>query len=304
MIIGFVGDNGPAREQALKKYIGEFTAVHGSSAIVRMSGDNIDLNDLADNLATAPFLSTKRMFIVRDLGLNKTASENFSKLIDNMAESTVLVVVESHIDSRSKYLKELKKQAEVREFVHLEGEDLLRWVIDQAKESGGSISYEDARYLIDRVGTNHQLLANEVAKLILYSPQIYQESIDLLTSYMPQSSVFAMLDAIFAGKIDRAIKLYAEQRTMGMEPQAILGMIGWQLNAMAIVKSADNMAVQQIANESRLNPFVVRKNLSLVKYINRARLLKMIDNVLKADRLLKTSSANADDVLQTLIMTL
>ena len=48
MITVFVGDNGPAREQAAKEYVGSFAGVHGHTAINRFNGDSTNLNELKE----------------------------------------------------------------------------------------------------------------------------------------------------------------------------------------------------------------------------------------------------------------
>ncbi|HOR23083.1 DNA polymerase III subunit delta [Candidatus Saccharibacteria bacterium] len=302
MITAFIGDNYPARETALKEFVGNFSTIHGAAAIDRLSGDSIELNLLKDSVATIPFLSSKRMVIVRGLGQNKEISDNFDDLVRYVADTTEFVVVENHLDSRSRFLTELKKYAEIKEFKHLEGEDLVDWVIEQVNQLGGSINRALANLLVDRVGDNHQMLANELEKLVLYDSKITKESIMELTSLNPQSSVFAMLDSTFNNQPARAIKLYKEQREQGLEPGYLLGMISWQLYVLAVVKSANGLSVDRIAKESKMNPFVIRKNLNIARRILNVKLRKMLDDTIEADRLIKQRSTNADDVLKTLIL--
>lgn len=302
MITAFIGDNYPARETALKEFVGNFSMIHGAAAIDKLSGDSIELNLLKDSVATIPFLSSKRMVIVRGLSQNKEISDNFGDLVGYVADSTELVVVENHLDSRSRFLTELKKYAEIKEFKHLEGEDLVDWVVEQVNQLGGSINRALANLLVDRVGNNHQILASELEKLVLYDPKITEESIMGLTSLNPQSSVFAMLDSTFNNQPARAIKLYKEQREQGLEPGYLLGMISWQLYVLAVVKSAIGLSVDRIAKESKMNPFVIRKNLNIARHVSNAKLRKMLDDTIEADRLIKRQSTNADDVLKTLIL--
>jgi DNA polymerase III delta subunit len=167
---------------------------------------------------------------------------------------------------------------------------------------GGSINRALANLLVDRVGDNHQMLANELEKLVLYDSKITKESIMELTSLNPQSSVFAMLDSTFNNQPARAIKLYKEQREQGLEPGYLLGMISWQLYVLAVVKSANGLSVDRIAKESKMNPFVIRKNLNIARRILNVKLRKMLDDTIEADRLIKQRSTNADDVLKTLIL--
>jgi DNA polymerase-3 subunit delta len=302
MIVAFVGDNGQAREQAAKEFIAGFVSVHGATAVDRFNAESLEIGQLIDAISTTPFLSPRRMVTLRDLSVNKHLVEHLEEIVNNTADTTDLVIIEEHIDGRSKYLTELKKLAEVREFANLDGEALVSWVIAQANLLGGSINYETAEALIDRVGTNHQLLANELAKLVLYQPKISNMTIQLLTTYSPQSSIFAMLDAAFAGDTSKALKLYTEQRTQGMEPQAILGMITWQLHALALVKTAGTLPQQEIASKAKLSPFVVRKNQTNAKNISEQKLISLIRQAIKVDKQIKTTKVNPDDSVQSLIM--
>jgi DNA polymerase-3 subunit delta len=302
MVISFIGDNGHAREQAAKEFTAGFVNLHGAVAVDKLAGEDIDIAVLTEAVSTVPFLSARRLVVVRDLGGNKDLAENIEAICKNVADTTDLIIVESHLDNRSKYLTNLKKVTEVREFTHLQGEELVAWVVEQAQKLKGQITRSVAIALIDRVGVNHQLLMNELAKLILFEPQITPETISQLTVRSPQSSVFAMLDAAFGGDTAKALKLYSEQRALGMEPIAILGMIVWQLHILNIVKSAGPINPNEIASEAKLSSFVVRKNLGTARRISSQKLEHLLDLTIETDKMLKQTSANDDDALQALIM--
>lgn len=302
VIIAFIGDNGYGRELAAEEYVAGFSSTHGSLAIDKFSADELEPRQLIDALSTIPFLSQRRMVVARDISTNKSLVESFEIIADSVADTTDFVIIEQHIDGRSKYLVKLKKTADVREFTHLEGDALVGWLVDESVNLGGSLGRQLAQKLIDRLGTNQQLLANELTKLILFNPHITNESIENLTSRTPQSSIFAMLDAAFAGKLNQALLLYGEQRAQGMEPQAILGMITWQLHILAIVKSAGPIQAGEVASRAKLSPFVVRKNQSNARHISDQKLIKLFEQAIRTDSLLKTTSTNADDALQSLIL--
>src|SRR5207302_5372047 len=103
------------------------------------------------------------------------------------------------------------------------------WLSETAKARNATLNPSDASYLVERVGLNQQLLANELDKLLLYNPQITRSSIDQLTDPTPQSTVFQLLEAAFAGRTKQALDLYAEQRGLKVEPQQIIAMLAWQL---------------------------------------------------------------------------
>src|SRR5690606_28500626 len=136
---------------------------------------------------------------------------------------------------------------------------------------------------VDRVGPNQQLISAELDKLLAYDPKITKNSIELLVEKTPQSTVFELLDAAFAGNTKRAMELYHEQRALRVEPQAIIAMLAWQLHVLALVKTAAGRSADQIAKEARLNPFVVRKSQNLARRLEAAQVKRMISELLELD---------------------
>lgn len=302
MITAFIGDNDPLREQAVKEYIAGFVGIYGPMAVEKYFGEEIEAGNLKDALSTLPFLSSKRLVVVRNLSLNKNLAEDINNIANYVTDNTDLILIEKHIDSRSKFLSKLKKIAEVKEFAHLEGSDLTAWIVKQAERHKAQISFKDAVFLIDRIGTNHQLLDNELKKLAIYNNKITSESIKELTTYSPKSSVFAMLDAAFSGDIARALILYKEQRIQGAEPKKIIGMIIWQLHILSVVKMAKDLPPNSIADQSKISPYVIRKTIPSAKRITEKKLVDILDQAIKIDLKIKTTKINPDEAVQALLL--
>ena len=302
MIISFIGDNSFAREKAAREFTDGFVGAHGTHSVDRFIATDIELDTLSGAVTTTPFLSQRRLIIVRDISANKIIAEHFEDILQQTADTSDLVIIESRIDGRSKYLQILRKMTDCREFSQLDTAELSSWIVAQTKQLGGSISQRDAQYLVERVGNNQQLVSQEIDKLTLYSPNITKETIDKLTEYMPQSSIFAMLEAAFAGDIKTALNLYKEQREQGMEPQAILGMIAWQLHILALVKTGQDKDPSEIASAAKLNPFVVRKSLAVTRRLSFADLSNLLELATTTDYKLKTSKMNADSAVSALLV--
>src|SRR5260370_1077233 len=77
----------------------------------------------------------------------------------------------------------------------LDEEGLALWLVAAAKAQGGKLSPADARFLVARVGVVQQLLAGELEKLLLYAPEITQQTIEMLVEATPQSKIFDLLEA-------------------------------------------------------------------------------------------------------------
>lgn len=298
------GSNGFALKRELDARVADFVNQHGDMALERLDGEEAEFSRLTEALQSLPFLVINKLVVLRAPGANKQFVEKFEELLPTISETTDVVIVEPKLDKRTQYYKALKNKTELKEFNELDAPQLARWLVEAAKERQGSLSFGDANYLVERVGTDQYLLHNELTKLLDYDPKITRETINLLTEPSPQSTIFELIDAAFNGRTKRAIELYAEQRKLKVEPQQIVAMLAWQLHTMALLKAAGDRTPDQIAREAKLNPFVVRKNLPLVKKLTMAELKDLVARVLELDIQLKSQSIDADDALQHLLLTI
>lgn len=300
--IVFIGDNSLEKEAAASEFVNNFVATHGSMAVDKFGGEELETSVLSNAITTMPFLSERRLVVVRDLSANKLLAESIETIIGNVADTTDLVIIESKIDKRSKYLSTIKKMTDVREFAALDGEKLVEFALERANKLEAKISRIDAIYLIDRVGQNQQMVSSELQKLALYNPIINKQNIDLLTTISPTSSIFNLIDSAFNGDLNKVLELYDEQRAQGVEPFNILGMIGWQLHILAIVKSAGNKTDADIASAAKLSPYIVRKNRVIAKRVGHAKLQDLINQTINTDKQLKTSTMDADLAIKNLLI--
>lgn len=301
MIYVFSGDNIFLRDKEAKEMVSSFCARHGDIAVQKLNGEDVTSQNLPDLILAQPFLTDKRMVQIRNLSKNKPVYEEFLKQAVNMPDTTDVVLVEDRMDSRPKTTNTLKQISDFREYTNLEGPELTNWLINYFEKNGSQIGHKEAIYLIDRVGVNQAVLSNEAVKLSLQKLPITQSLINELTVQSPHSSIFTMLDSIASGNLKGSLKLYEEQKIQGMEPQAILGMITWQLVSIATVATAKGITAGEIASKSSLSPYVVRKNQNLAKKLTKNKLIKMFDLAIEADTKLKTTSSNADNVIAQLI---
>lgn len=298
MVVTLTGANDFARKRELGRLVDEFVSGHGDLALERLDGEEADASRMQAALQSLPFLTARKMVVLRGPGKQKAFAEQIAGILRGVPETTDLIIVEPKLDKRSSYFKTLKKETDFREFTELDAAGLARWAQAYAKEQGGSLNAADAKALVDRLGPSQQMLAAELDKLLIYSPEITRQNIELLTEPMPQSTVFELLDAAFSGNTSRALELYQEQRALKVEPQAIIAMLAWQLHVLAVVKAAGNRPAAEITQIAKLNPFVVRKTQNLARNLTLDQIQRLISNLLKIDQTLKTKPINPDEVLQ------
>ena len=304
MTMTLTGENSFGLKAELSKQVTDFVGQHGDMALERLDGEEASFARLQEALQSLPFLTSKKLVVLHSPGKNKEFTEKAEQLLADLPETTDVIIIEPKLDKRLSYYKFLKSKTDFRDFPELDQAAMSRWLVDAAKAQNGSLSLADANRLIERVGVNQRLLANELEKLLLYDPSISRQTIDLLTDETPQSTIFQLLEAAFAGHVGRAMELYAEQRQLKVEPAQIVAMLTWQLHVMALLKTAGERTPDQIAREARLNPYVVRKTANVVRQLSLIDLKRLIADLLEIDLRLKREPLDADEALQNYLLSL
>ncbi len=304
MIITLAGDNSFGWQIALNELVAKFVEEHGDLALERIDGEEADIEKIEEALNSLPFLSTKKLVILRSPSKNKSFADRAEQILTNLPETNDVVIIETKLDKRLSYYKYLKSKTNYREYKELDINGLSQWLVAQAKTKGGELNLNDARYLADRVGLNQQLLGNELEKLLLYDEKVTRRTIDLLVDETPQSTIFQLLEAAFNGQSKKAIQLYSEQRALKVETPQIIAMLAWQLHILAIIKTAGDISADQIASDAKLNPFVVRKSQSVAAQLTLGQLKKLIADLLAIDIASKSSNIDSDEALQNYLLKL
>ena len=302
MVITLSGENSFGLKTELDALVSAFVAEYGDMGVERLDGEEASFGRLQEALQSLPFLANKKMVVLHTPSKNKEFSEKAAQLLGEVPDTTDVILVEPKLDKRLSYYKFLKSKTDFRDFPELDQPAMARWLVNSATDRGGSLSLGVASYLIERVGLNQRLLTNELDKLLLYDPTITRLTIELLTEETPQSTIFQLLEAAFAGRTRRALELYGEQRQLKVEPAQIIAMLAWQLHVMALLKTAGKRSPDQVAREAKLNPFVVRKTGAIVKRLSLIELKKLITDLLEIDIRLKREPLDADEALQNFLL--
>lgn len=303
-VITITGSNEFGRSHELRRAVADFVTKHGELAVERLDGEEHEFARIQEALTSLPFLVNKKMVVLQRPGANSQFVEAAESLLAGLPDTTELLLVEPKFDKRSSLYKLLKKQTDFRDFTALDETQLARWLCDEAKAAGAQLSSADARYLIERAGHNQQLLANELEKLRLYDPAISRQSIELLTDMAPQSTIFSLVEAAFAGNRQQALELYDEQRLLKIEPIQIIAMFAWQLHVLALVCAAKGQTAEQIAAAAKLKPYTVSKTMRLSQRVTLSRVKQLVDELVDIDQRSKRESLDLDEALRTFIVKL
>lgn len=304
MIKTMSGTNAYGLQHDLQKIVTRFTSEQGDLAVERIDGEEASFERMQEAITSLPFFSANKLVILRAPSAQKRFVENAQALLFDVPETNQLIIVEPKLDKRLSYYKFLKKHTELTDYNQPDENGMAAWLQRSAKDQGGAISSNDARYLIERTGINQQNLSNELSKLLLHDPTVTRQAIDLLTDPNPQSTVFELLEAGFAGNRQRAVALYAEQRAQKVEPQQIIAMLGWQLHLLTIIKTAGDRTVDTIAKDAKQKMFTIQKSQKIARQMDLRYLKSLLAELVDIDTRSKRSALDLDDALQLFLLRL
>lgn len=237
-------------------------------------------NEVREIAETVPFFADRRLIAIYDSGWFKKEN-TFSAFIPDIPETTTLLFIESNVEKTSELYKAVKENGYVSEMNGLSDEELKLFIASTLKKSNLSISPSAAEYLLERVGSDMNLLSTEVEKLASYclgNVEVTVSDIRKVTSVISEGQIFAMMDAIMNNDRKKATSLYAELLSAQEKPLRILyNLTNTFFSFYKVLSFADTgMSQDDIASNLSLRPFVVKKYIRLKKRWSYERILSAV----------------------------
>lgn len=292
MIYVLSGQNRHLAREKLVEIIQEFSKKYGESAVERYQGEDIDPANLVAILNGQSLFASSKLIIFRDmLAANKSANEKFLEMMDSIPEETSVVLLEGELDKRTSAYKKLSKQQGFFEFKELGPAELASFVSSYVKRHNKSINNGAVQELLARSGSDQSRLKNELDKLISYvDTEITKDDITILVEQSVDDQVFELLDNALRGRAQPALNILRDMEAAHKDPHQVLGMLIWQVQTLAIVKSGEDRPESQIAKEAKIHPFVVQKTKALTSNMSGAQINKIINLAAELDIKSKSTS--------------
>lgn len=216
-----------------------------------LRGPDVDVSGLSAALEALPMLAARRLVVLRDPGAMKKAQrERLERYLAKPAGDTVLLLVVP--STATKLDPWLAKAGTVFEFRELEGEDLLKWILKEAKERCGvTITAAAAERLASYCGSDLPMLAGELRKLAAYvnGATIDDAAVEAMTGVRPGVTLADLLDRVAqrdtTGAIAIVHEVLAQPKQSGVTTVLALTAqvlaIGWGCAARARGLSANRL---------------------------------------------------------------
>ncbi len=279
----------------LKRWKEAFVEKYGETDLEEIDGESTKIEQIINSISTLPFLSEKRLVILKNFLSSQKAdvANELLPLIENLPETTVLVMAETkEPDKRTSIFKKLSTLATNRLFLKPKGAQLYTWIQRRIEQNNSSISSESATYLASILGDDLFALDQAAQKLALYSKgtQVTREMIDDLVTGNVQKSIFTLTDQLAQKNYSGALETIELLQEQGEDPAFIFSMIVRQFRLILEMKtlSEQNLPAPMMARKMAVHPFVISSTIRFTKNFTYEYLKQTLAQFLELDRRLKT----------------
>ena len=265
------------------------------------------LDDALEDLNTYGLFSDKKIVIINNFDKMDPLLNNIEELlkyVENSSSLNLLFVVSDKYDDRKKIIKDLKKKME---FIKISTDpvEFTKSCLEGYKIENGVINL-----LVNNTLGDVTRLYNECNKLKTYKindKYISKDDVDELSFKKLGDSTeitFQFSRALAEKDKKSALILYQELLNYKIEPLSIIGLLASQFRIMYQVKSLEekNMRNDEITSSLKEKPYRITKTRELTRYYSKKEILDLMIKLEDIDLKIKTTSVDANTLVQLFIL--
>ncbi|MEP0841613.1 MAG: DNA polymerase III subunit delta [Phycisphaerae bacterium] len=178
-------------------------------------GPSAELAVVLDDLRTLPFLSDRRLVLVREADAFITRFRaDLEAYLESPSPTGVLLLECKSLPANTRLYKKIDAQGGIRACPEVKANAIGGWLAGRAREAhGAAIEPQAAALLAELVGTELGLLDAELEKLALYVGDrrtITADDVKALVGQQREEEIWGIMSAIAAGDRARALTLWEE----------------------------------------------------------------------------------------------
>jgi DNA polymerase-3 subunit delta len=197
-------------------------------------GSEIDIKTFVSTARSFPFLSDRRVMIVRELERLKGKWKPLVEYCANPVDSTVVILLFTTHDEKGRRIrppkdftaleKAVKARGKIIQFDRLNDSGLNKWVTSRVKRLNFDIDAGGVSSLISSAGTNLYDLSNELEKLgvVFEGGRVSGEDVASVIGSYRMRSIFDMLDSIIKGDSASALMILSGIINSGAERPSVV----------------------------------------------------------------------------------
>lgn len=291
------------------KLLGELTGDGDTLNFMKFAGNGVNTQELIDFCSELPFFADRRVALVENSGLFKSSNEELAKKLENIEDTSVIIFVETDVDTRYKLFKAVDRLGEALEFVTPDDKMMVTWVRSLFRAEKVEATDAAIYKIIETAKMDMSCIKNDVDKLISYGwdkKQISVEDVELLCSQDAESKVYQMIDLIIAKQKEKAARMYHDLLENKEAPIMINSCIMKQYNKLLLVKMAvaDGAADARLAKIAECPVWAVKNYKAQCRQYSESQLKSIVERCNDMDYRLKTGQVEDRAALEVMIVEL
>lgn len=308
----------------------------GAEDAVENAPGEIDVDQLIGLIETVPFFAEKHVVIVRDAPFFKAANagkkadgpgekqrpekkrgkdakqERLQQLLQDMPPfAYVIFLMKEKPDQRRKLTKLVEQAGLFLDAEPVRPWNINEWLQGKLRDIGKEMDREAHEYFLGAVSMMQQIslsyLDQEFDKIALFSrqPRITKAEMIEVFSGLPETSVFALIDAVSAKDVKKALALLVRQLQDGTYFAVLLALLARHVRQLwqARLLMAQGCYGRQLAKKLELNPYIAEKLGRAAKRFRDDQLRQAYLAIVDADYRLKTGQGG-NELLERILIVL
>lgn len=270
-------------------------------------GKDINTGAIIDLAETLPFFADRRLIMIENSSVFKSAGEELAAYMKEIAETTCFVFTEDEVDKRSRMYKAVKNAGRIVEFARQPENILVQWILGRLKKENKKITRPVLQLFLAKTGNDMENIDKELEKLLCYTlgrDIITAEDVEAVCVTQTTGKIFEMINAIAEKKQKQALELYYDLLALKEPPMRILFLIARQFQILFQVKelTRQNHDSKFIAAKAGIPEFTVRRNQAQARSFSLEQLRKAVEDCVQAEEDVKTGNMNDRMSVELLIV--
>ena len=305
----FLGEEDFLKEEAIEKLKSRLFETNTRAFVYSIfygREKDFSIHGLLDSLNTVPFLSKKRLVILKDADLLLAGQNKFViSYLKNPRQSSVFIIESSLPSIKGGFLLEASSLARLVYFRRLTGPAVNAWLNNKAAQFKKRISPEAVNVIKENLSNDLRSLSSGMEKLILYTGKrtlITKEDAESLTGVNLSHSAFDLMSSIEKKDVKKALNIFSSLKKNRKKETELLGLLAWNIRMVLRLKELSMVKDKiDICRVLGLNPRAFDRIGRHASSFKKSQVLILLDEILKADLDIKTGTL-PDLVIERLIV--
>jgi len=272
---------------------------------------SVSASEVLDELRTAPFLTDKRVVLVRraDDFISRNR-ELLEKYFDNPCPTGRLVLTTKSWDSRTKLARKLARVGKLISITQPKRWELPQRLMKYTNDAHDKkLGKDAAELLIELTGDELTRLYSEIDKLALFADTgklITTEHIESLIGHNRLFNAFAVIDAIIAGNVGPAVErlraMFAQDKST---EYTVTGAFAYHLRRMFTAKAMLEKGAGRSEVESKLRIWGNKDGFfGQLRQMSLKQIGEYLQQLAETDYAIKTGRTKANVAMEQLVLKL